>query len=54
MRLRYEFVDYVPKELDDGVLYVSIRFGTVVHRCAWRVRGGGGDAPWPGRVEGHL
>ena len=34
MRLRLEFVDYVPKQLDDGVLYVSIRFGTVVHRCA--------------------
>ena len=34
MKLRHEFVDYVPKKLDDGVLYVSIRFGTVVHRCA--------------------
>ena len=34
MRLRLEFVDYVPKRLDDRVLYVSIRFGTVVHRCA--------------------
>lgn len=34
MRLRHEFVDYVPKLLDDGVLYVSIRFGTAVHRCA--------------------
>ena len=34
MRLRHEFVDYIPEELDDSVLYVSIRFGTVVHRCA--------------------
>ena len=34
MRLRHEFVDYIPKQLDDGVLYVSIRFGTLVHRCA--------------------
>ena len=34
MRLRHEFVDFVPKRLDDGVLYVSIRFGTAVHRCA--------------------
>lgn len=34
MRLRHEFVDYIPHQLDDGVLYVSIRFGTVVHRCA--------------------
>lgn len=34
MRLRHEFVDYIPQQLDDSVLYVSIRFGTVVHRCA--------------------
>ena len=34
MRLRHEFVDYIPEQLDDGVLYVSYRFGTVVHRCA--------------------
>lgn len=34
MRLRHEFVDYVPEQLEDSVLYVSIRFGTVVHRCA--------------------
>ena len=34
MRLRHEFVGHIPEQLDDGVLYVSIRFGTVVHRCA--------------------
>ena len=34
MRLRHEFVDHIPTQLDVGVLYVSIRFGTVVHRCA--------------------
>ncbi|MDE2770284.1 MAG: DUF6527 family protein [Bacteroidota bacterium] len=34
MELRHEFVDYIPKQLDDNVLYVSFRFGTVVHRCA--------------------
>ncbi len=34
MRLRHEFVDHIPDKLDDGVLYVSIRFGTVVHNCA--------------------
>ena len=36
MRLRHEFVDHIPEQLDDGVLYVSIRFGTAVHRCACR------------------
>ena len=34
MRFHHEFVDYIPEELKDRVLYVSIRFGTVVHRCA--------------------
>ena len=31
--LRHEFVDYIPDALDDGVLYVSIPFTTVLHRC---------------------
>lgn len=34
MRLRHEFVEYIPEQLDGGVLYASMRFGTVVHRCA--------------------
>lgn len=34
MRLEHEFVDYIPDELVNGRLYVSIRFGTVVHLCA--------------------
>lgn len=29
----HEFVEYVPKELKEGVLYVSIPFATVVHSC---------------------
>lgn len=32
--MRHEFVEYVPERLDDGVIYVSVRFATVVHRCA--------------------
>ena len=34
MRLRHEFVDHIPDQLDEGVLYVSMRFSTIVHRCA--------------------
>ena len=34
MRLGHKFVDHIPDELDDGVVYVSIPFGTVVHKCA--------------------
>ncbi|MFD3458239.1 DUF6527 family protein [Nocardia fluminea] len=29
-----EFVEYVPVDLTDGVLYVSIAYRTAVHRCA--------------------
>ena len=31
MKLRPEFVEHIPEQLDEGVLYVSINFGTVVH-----------------------
>ncbi len=31
--LTHEFVEHVPGELADGVLYVSIRYATVVHKC---------------------
>ena len=31
--LRHEFVSYIPEALDDGVLYVSMPFATVMHRC---------------------
>ena len=29
----YSFVDYIPDQLEDGVLYVSIEFGTAAHNC---------------------
>ena len=31
--LTHEFVEYIPDTLDDGRLYVSIRFATVAHKC---------------------
>jgi hypothetical protein len=31
--LRHEFVEYVPEVLDEGVLYVNIRYATAVHLC---------------------
>ena len=31
--IRFEFVKYTPEVMDDGVLYVSIPFRTVLHRC---------------------
>jgi hypothetical protein len=32
--IRAEFVEFVPKELEEGVLYISIPYSTTVHRCA--------------------
>ena len=31
--LQHEFVRHIPDTLEDGVLYVSIPFATVVHNC---------------------
>lgn len=30
----YQIVEFIPEQLDEGVLYVSRRFGTAVHKCA--------------------
>ena len=29
-----QFVEFVPKELEDGILYISIPYSTTVHKCA--------------------
>ena len=34
MNMRYEFVEYIPEEINDRILYISIPYGTVVHKCA--------------------
>lgn len=31
---KHEFVEFIPSELAEGTLYISIRFGTVQHLCA--------------------
>jgi hypothetical protein len=31
--LTHRFVDKVPNEIEDGVIYVSIPFETVIHKC---------------------
>lgn len=31
--LTHEFVEYIPNELDEAKLYVSLNFGTVAHKC---------------------
>lgn len=31
--ITHEFVDYIPDNLEDGVLYISIAFATAAHLC---------------------
>lgn len=31
--LKHEFVEYIPKTISDGTIYISIAFGTAVHKC---------------------
>ena len=33
-RMEPSFVDIVPNDLEDGKLYISLKYRTVVHRCA--------------------
>ncbi|SRR6266540_689275 len=32
-RLEHRFVQYIPRELEPGVLYISIEFATAAHSC---------------------
>ena len=32
--IRHEFVDCIPDELDEGVLYITVRYRTAAHLCA--------------------
>jgi len=33
MTLKHKFVENIPSELEEGVIYVSIPFETVIHKC---------------------
>ena len=33
IRIKHEFVEFIPKERQEGVLYVSIPYATAVHNC---------------------
>lgn len=32
--LKHAFVEFMPSELQEGVLYVSIQYATAIHTCA--------------------
>ena len=31
--MQHKFVEFIPDEISEGIIYVSMRFGTVVHSC---------------------
>jgi hypothetical protein len=32
-RIKHQFVDAIPTDLEDGTLYISIEYSTVLHKC---------------------
>ncbi len=34
LRFHHNFVESIPHAIDDGILYVSVRFATAIHKCA--------------------
>jgi len=32
--MKHKFVEFIPDQLEDGILYVSIVYATVLHKCA--------------------
>jgi len=32
-KLQHKFVEFIPEVIEDAVLYVSVHYGTAVHRC---------------------
>lgn len=34
MRFQHKFVDYIPNKIEEGILYISLDYGAVIHKCA--------------------
>lgn len=39
VRLRHEYVEFIPKELEEGCIYISKRFKTASHLCCCGCKG---------------
>lgn len=33
MNVQHRFVEFIPDELEDGILYISIKYCTAIHKC---------------------
>jgi hypothetical protein len=34
MKFKLRFVDFIPDNIEEGVLYISLDYGAVIHKCA--------------------
>lgn len=34
MRFSHNFTKSIPQEIEDGILYISVEYGTAIHNCA--------------------
>jgi len=33
MNVHHRFVEFIPDELEDGILYISLKYCTAIHKC---------------------
>ncbi|MCW2120657.1 DUF6527 family protein [Flavobacterium sp. 7A] len=33
MKLQHKFVEFIPEQLEDGILYISVTYCTAIHKC---------------------
>ena len=52
--LKHEFVEFIPEELEQGTLYISIRFATGVALVLLRMRQHSRYANPPHGLEAHF
>lgn len=34
MKISHKFVDNIPDEIDEGTIYISLKYNTAIHKCA--------------------
>jgi len=57
-QISHQLVEFIPEVVQDGVLYVSLRYGTAVHKCfcgcGEEVVTPLGPTDWSIRIDGHF
>jgi hypothetical protein len=43
-KLQHKFVEFIPEQLEDGIIYITMEYGTAVHKC---ICGCGNDVVTP-------